>query len=1031
MIARGIVRHPRVTFALTALAVAIGLFCMRRLPLEVFPDVAPPTFQLVVHAEGLDAVGASRSVAAPLEEALADVSGVLYHSSSCTDDGVCRCDVTFRSDVSQETALSRIKELVRRTEGKLPASAASRGVEIVQGLNDTVALYAFSAKQGAVPRGLVSGVVKSRLLGVDGVGRVEVSGERRRTVRIVLDTVKLSGLRLSLASVAAKLNACRGRGERLREEKGDIVVEGLVNTLGDFGGVVVCENANTGGRILLKDISRMEVYDSPVDGRGLDGREVVMMRVRKRAGANASDTAVRVKSLMEDLSRDFPEGVACELVTDAASGARTFMRDMAVTPLLAFLFVGVVLLVFWRSLKLAVIPLIVAVASIVSSFVLQWWFAFTFNALTVFGFVLVIGSLVDTALIVIERARIGMASGGQPPRQAMEDAVRSSFGVMFASTILVAVCYIPLFFCGGVASRLHLQFAFTACMALALSAVFALTLAPVVFALFVRDQGGKGRASGDFRLSFLLRGWERLYLSVAGWFVKHPVFACVVVMVGLCCFLPLKSILPKVLFGKDTIDRAVVEVVLPPECGNDKVEQVCAEASAALKDMPDLKRVMFSVGEGELQGNGGNCGRLSVEFNQRLKPARANAVLSEIRNRLSSIQDARIGVFVPSSVRGIGRFDGLEFSLCRHGGAAGDLSDAARALAAQIEGLDGTLSVEYAPAQFRHQAKVTFDHAKVSAFGVAPNAGESAIQEAVMPRRLPPFGLADGACDVVLAKSDGAVELDALEKIQLRAAGDALVPLAALGKVSMKPVPLSVTRFNGMDSVAFVVRLAPGASPERLVQAIGDIPLPEGCTVAWSGIAVQENVNRGGTRILVGIALFAIYLLLAAWYESWTLPIPVVGAASVAILGSLLGLLVTGAPLNIYAQVSLVVVVGVVVKLAVLVVGSARNRFAEGRTAVEAASESMRRTFLPVQMAAWTSLAGCVPLLFAVGLGTSEQFVLGVVAVFGIAATIFVGLFLVPALYVAAERLDGKIGVAPLRIRSRRSRKPRRRAVKT
>ena len=1024
MIARGIVRHPRATFALTALAMAFGLFCMRRLPLEEFPDVAPPAFQLVAHAAGLDAVGASRSVAAPLEEAFADVPDVLYHSSTCTDDGTCRFDVTFRSDVSQEVALSRVKELVARIEGKLPASVASRGLEIVQGLNDTVAIYVFSGREGAVPRNLVSGMVKPRLLGVDGVGRVEVSGERRRTVRIVLDTVKLSGLRLSLSDVAEKLNACRARGERLREEKGDIVVEGLVNALGDFGGVVIREDANTGGRVLLKDIARIELHDLPADGRGLDGREVVMVRVRKRSGANASDTAVRVKRLMEDLSGDFPEGVACELVADAASGARTFLHDMAITPLLSFLFVGIVLLVFWRSFKLAVIPLIVAVASIVSSFMLQWCFSFTFNALTVFGFVLVIGSLVDTALIVIERARIGMASSGQPPRQAMEGAVRSSFGVMSASTILVAVCYVPLFFYGGVASRLHLQFAFTACMALALSAIFALTLAPVVFALFVRD-AGKGGSPGGFRLAFLLRGWERLYLCVAGWFVGHPVFACAVVAVGLCCFLPLKSVLPKILFGKDAVDRAVVEVVLPPECGVDRVECACLESSAMLKDIPDVRRVMFSVGEGELHGNCGNCGRLSVEFVRRLSPGRANALLAEIRKRLSYIQDARVGVFVPSSIRGIGRFDGLEFSLCSHGGAAGELADAVRSFARQVEKLDGVLNVEYASTLFRHQAEVAFDHGKASAFGVSPTAGESAIKEAVMHRRLPAFNLADGACDVVLAKSDSAVELDALEKIQLRAAGDALVPLAALGKVSMKPVPLASTHFNGMDSVAFVVRLAPGASPEKLVRAIGAVPLPRECSIAWSGIAVQEDVNRGGTRILVGMALFAVYLLLAAWYESWTLPFPVVGAALMAILGSLLGLFATGAPLNVYAQVALVVVVGAVVKMAVLIVGSARNRFAEGRTAAEAASESMKRTFLPVQMAAWTSLAGCVPLLFAVGIGTSEQFVLGVVAVFGMLATIFVGLFLVPALYVAAERLDGKLGAAPLRIRRRRPRKNR------
>ena len=1023
MIAKGILRHPRVTLALTALSVAAGLFCMRRLPVEEFPNVAPPSFQVTARADGLNASDANRAVAVPLEEAFLDLPGVLYRSSVCTDSGFCQCDVTFRTGVSPETALHEIKEAIRRAEGRLPAAVRSRGIDVIQGLDDTVTLYAFSAEGGGVPDG-VAGAFRTRILGVEGVESVEISGERTRTVRIVFDPVKLSGLQMTMPEVAEKLSACRAGGGEVSDGNGEVRIEGLVSHIGDFGEVVVREDAKSGGRVLVKDIARIEVEESTDNAVTLDGREVVLMRVRKRADSHASEVAERVKALVDGMMKDLPKGVSCALVADAASGARTFMRDVAVTPLVSLVLVGLVLLLFWRSVRMAVVPFVVAMASIVASFVLQSWFSFTFNALTVFGFVLVIGSLVDTALIVIARARFGMLSSGLPPRVAMEDAVRRSFGVMVASTVLVAVCYVPLAFMPGMVSRLHLQFAFTSCMALALSAVFALTLAPVLFSFLVRDDGV--RSPGGSKQPPIPRGWASVCQGVAGWFIRHPSFAIVLLVAAVSCLVPFKRLLPKMLFGKDRVDRVVVEVALQPESARLRTERVCDEAACRLKELKDVKHVLSVVGQSALYGSGDCFGRLTVEFLRRLSPKEANEVCADIRKRLASIAEARICVFTPSPVRGVGRFDGLEFSLCGRGCSAQALADVARSLAGRIEAMEGVHDVMCAIPANGHRVKLDIDHAKTSAFGILPEAASSAIRDAIAPLRLGGFSLADGACEVVLSKSDSAAtEPDALERLLLPAAGGAFVPVSALGKVSVEAVPQAVARFNGADAIGFVVRLAPGASPERLVEAISATELPKGFSVAWSGIAVQESVNRGGTRILVGLALFAVYLLLAAWYESWTLPLPVVGTALVAILGSLAGLASAGLPLDIHAQVALVVVVGIAVKLSVLIVGSARNRFLEGKPAEVAAEEGMKRTFRPVQLAAWTSLAGCVPLLFAVGVGTGEQFVMGVVAVSGVAATILAGLVLTPALYVVAERLNGKLGGPPIRIRRRRPRKGR------
>lgn len=1019
MIAKGVLRHPRVTIALTALAIAAGLFCLRILPIESFPSVAPLTFQVTAVTEGLGAEETGRLVAGPLENAFADLPDVMYHSSFCSDDSSCRCSITFKSGVSPARALRSVKDAIRRARGDMAKVPIAKEMEVTQCQDDTIALYSFSSDGGCVPSGLIDRIFRSHMLGVDGVASVEFSGARKRTVRIDLDAVKLSGLQLTTSNVVETLLAYSADGERSKAGSGVVVAEGLDGEIGNLGDVSVKENPETGGRVLLKNVADIAICDVPHESVMLDGREVVLMRVRKKADANAVETAESVKRMMEKLAKDLPLGISCALIAESSSGVMAFMRDVFVTPIVSFLLVGFALSAFWRSVKVAFSAMAVVVASVVSSFVIQYWFGFTFNALAVFGFVLIFGSLVDTSVIVIERANMALSKTSVSVRGAMEDAVRRSFGVVAASTILVVVCYVPLMFLQGMVAHLHLQFAFAACVALAMSSVFALTLAPVIFAAIVRT-GAWRPSSGKSPLFCIARGWASLCNAVSAVLVRRPGIALALVFAIACCLVPFRHLLPKVLFGKDWVDRVVVELVLPPESGIDETRRVCSEVSSSLRSLPEVKSVLALPGQGALHERGDSFGKLTVEFGRHMPPREVDGICAGIRERLASSGKIRVAVFIPSPVRGVGRFDGLEFSLCSNGAKGDVLADAAFGLERCIRSLPGVQDVVCAVPQNGHRTKLSIDRGKASMFGITPGTVENEIRDAIAPVALKDFRLADGVCDVVIGKTvDAENEPEVLSRMLMPAAGGARVPVSAFGTVSVEPAPMAKSHFNGKESVNFVVRLLPGVSPERFMRTIEELPLREGLAIEWSGLAVQEGTNRRGTRILVSLTLFVLYLLLVAWYESWTLPLPAIAASLISIFGAFAGLWITGTPLNIHAQVSLVVVVGIAIKLSVLIVGASHNRFTEGATIEAAAIEGMKRTFRPVQIASWTSLAGCVPLLFAIGVGTSEQFALGIVAVSGIIAVILVGLNLIPALYVLAERLDTKLGAAPLRIRSR------------
>lgn len=1020
MIVSGILNRPRLTLALTALFVLTGCLCMWNLPVEKFPSVSPPTFRIKLQTQGFDAKDADGLVMQPLLNSISDVSDVLYHSSVSVSGGESRCDVTFRAGADGELALLRLREAVRSAELQMPAEVVRKGVSVLRNVDDVVLTCAVRSRSNEPLSIRTVADMKSRVLSLAGVEGVEIDAAADKTVRVVLDPVKLAGLGLSVSDVARVLDARRPQVGLLGPSHGSSLrVEGFRMSVADLEDIVIRDDPQTGGRVMLKNVGCVVLSDDRVCRTRLDGRDAIVFKVRKKAFANAADTAKAVRDVIGECIGG-REGFETVYIADASSDVKTFLRTVAMAPLMAVLLIALVMFLFLRSVREVMVPLFVAAASVVGSFVFQAWLGFTFNALTILGFVLVIGSLVDDALVVIEMARADRAVRKLSAKDAMSAAVRRSLDVLAVSTFISAVCYLPLVFVKGMASEMYLQFAFTSCMALALSAVFAAALAPVLFVVLVRAAPVRA-VKRNGMLAWCARRWRLAWHASTGFWTARPWLAVVVLLAAACSFAVFRQILPKTFFGDAAAGSVVVEVAALKDVTSAETVRLGGEVAGRLMGVEGVKHVLSVHGQGGLSGGGDRFLRLTLVLHRPLSSDGLDRFIDEVRRVTSDIENVAVSALAPSPVQGVGRFAGLEFHLTGSKGGDGELQSAMYDFAGKVSGLDGVCEVVTPLALTDSRVKLTVDAEKAESMGVSPAAAASVLRGRFEPKVLKGFALSDGVFDVELSEfAELGADAHEVSRMLLPVSGGGLVSVSSLGSVSEEPVPQYVGRFRGAPAVGGVVRIEPGAAPERVMREMSAIPLPDGVNLEWSGIAVQESVNRGGTRMMIGLSLLFAYLLLVAWYESWVLPLPSVGTAAIAVFGSLWGLCLAGEPLDFHAQVALVAVVGIALKGSSLIVDAIRDEHERGRSLRVSALAGAVRVFRPVQMTIWTSLFGVIPFLVTAGVGMSAQRVLGVVSVSGVLTVLLCGFTLTPALYIVAERLRGVVSKKPMRTRRRR-----------
>ena len=1024
MFSQFFINHPRFAFVLAIALSLCGTIAYLQLPVEEYPEIAPVTIRVGANYPGASAQVVADTIALPVEDQINGVENVLYYSSTCNNSGSYSCSVTFASGTDSNMALVNLQNAVKRAEAKLPSIVKQQGISVQKRNSDTLAMYAFATdgrKYSLQQLGdFVEQNVKEAVMRLEGVSVAEVAASQAYAMRVWLNPVRMSGLGISISDISRAIEAQNvqaaagtvGSEYSNRYLSYKLNVDGRLKTADEFAAIVVRNDPETGGQVLLGDVARVEIGSKSYAGRSaFNGRESIGLSVYKTPEANALEVVERVKATLDDWMKRLPEGVTCEIANDATSFTRVFMDEIKWTLLIALALVVLITWVFLQDLRATLVPAVAIPISLLTAFVFIWAFGFTINILTMFGLILVIGSLVDDAIVVVENTQTLMATEGLSAKEAASKSMRQITGAVIATTLVTVACYIPLAFYGGMVGKMYIQFAFTMCVALCISTFVALTLSPVLCSLLLRPP--KNRPSRLFApVNFVIDGARKGYLAVVRLLVRRVVVTAVLfaAAAGGCWFL--KDCVKETLLPDEDKGMIMMDVELPQGATLERTNRVLDDIQDRIKDIPGVKGVMLISGNGSMSGSGEHCGMgvllLDHWDNRKTPETQVGAIIGEIRKRTADVYAAKVTCFTTPAISGLGRLGGVGFNLCSDSGAdATELASAAQAFARRIQELPEAGRVTCGFRADTPQLRLSLDRQKAKALGVDPSAVFSTLQNKLASVYVNDFNKDGRAYEVLVqSRADFRATPEDVADFHVPGADGKMVPLSAIATVAYEIGAREVTRFNKMPSASINAQAAPGVAPLELISAIERAGAPEGYHIEWSEMSLQEKENQGRLGLLMGLAALFAYLFLVAQYESWTIPLPVMCSVIFALAGAYLGLWVTGTPMSIYAQLGLVMLIGLSAKNAILMVEfSKQQREEAGLPVAEAALKGADLRFRAVQMTAWSFLCGVLPLVLATGAGAGSQKAIGISTFSGMLASTFVGIFFTPALYALFQRL--------------------------
>ena len=1027
MISQFFIDRPRFAFVIAIAMSLCGLIAVLRLPVEEYPEIAPTTIRVSASYPGASAQVVADAIATPVEDQINGVENMAYYSSTCDNSGSYSCSVAFISGADSDMALVNLQNAVKRAEAKLPAVVRQRGVMVQKRNSDMLAMYAFTTdgRRFTLEQlgDYVEKNVKEAVMRLDGVSVAEVMAAREYAMRVWLDPVRMGGLGVTIQDVSSAIerqNVQAAAGSVGGEYASPYLsyklnVEGRLATPEEFAAIVVRNDAATGGQVLLGDVARVELGSQSYAGRSaFNGREAIALAVYKTPGANALEVVRRVKAELDDWTARLPEGVSLKIGHDATAFTLVFMKAIVST---LFMALGLVVLITWLFLQDAratVVPAVAIPISLLASFVFTWAFGYTVNVLTMFGLILVIGSLVDDAIVVVENTQTIMAEGGLDAKEAARRGMRQITGAVIATTLVTVACYVPLVFYGGMVGRMYIQFAFTMCVALSLSTCVALTLSPALCALLLR---APGRPSALFKpVNAALDLSRRAYLAVVGALVRRPVVTAILFAAVCAAALWMNGHVKETLLPDEDKGSITLDIELPKGAALSRTNKALDEIYERVRGIPGVASVMLISGSGPMCGTGENCAQGQVKLahwdERRTPETQISAVIAEINRRVADVYAAKVKCFTSPPIMGLGRVGGVGFNLCSDAGAtSAELAAAAAAFRKKVQALPEAAFVSCSFNADVPQLRLKLDRRKAQALGVDPQTVFSTLQNKLAGAYVNDFNLAGGTYEVIVQSTAGLrARAEDVADFHVAAAGGAQVPLSAFAEIVRETGPQQITRFNKMPSASLNAQAAPGVAGLTLIRAIEKIPPPQGFHVEWSEMSRQEKENEGRLGMLMALAAFFAYLFLVAQYESWTIPLPVMCSVVFALAGACAGLWITGVPMSIYAQLGMVMLIGLAAKNAILMVEFAKDaREREGRGVEEAALLGADRRFRAVMMTAWSFLFGVLPLVLATGAGAGSQKGIGITTFSGMLAATFVGVCFTPALYALFQKIREKI----------------------
>ncbi len=1017
------IRRPVLAAVISVVITLLGVFSIRLLPISRYPQITPPAVQVQAFYPGATAEDVATAVAAPIEEQLSGLQGLLYFTSANSSDGTMSLQVYFDVSRDQDLAAVDVQNAVKLAEPRLPDAVRQNGITILKANSDILAVLALTSTDPRYNAPYLTNYLKlyveDEVKRVPGVGNAQTFGGLEFSMLLQLDPDRMAKLGITVGDVAAAVreqNATNPAGRIGREPAPPgteltvpVTAQGRLQTPDEFDDVVVRAKAD-GSLVRLRDIGQAVLGSRNYDFSGrLNGSPTAFTLLFLRPGANALAVRAAIEKRMEELAHNFPPGIRYQIPFDTTPFVTASINEVVKTLAEAMVLVALVVFLFLQSFRATLIPMLAVPVSVIGTFLGMLMIGFSINVLTLFALVLAIGIVVDDAIVVIENAERIMAAEGVSARVAADRAIRQVAGALVAIVLVLCAVFVPVGFTGGVTGGLFRQFAITIVIAVVLSGIVALTLTPSLCALLLRESN-EAHTTGFFGV--FNRGFGRVTRGYAGTVDRvlgrpRTWLAAFAVLVALA-FVLWRHV-PTAFIPTEDKGYMAVALQLPDGASLQRTERVIKTVEGYLRQEPAIRNMVALAGLDILsrsnQTNGATIFVNVKPWEERTKNESIDAIAQRLNYKLFGMKDAIGFAFNLPEIPGLGATSGIEANLQNRSGM--DLQDFSQQVTQFVQAANQLPAAGGLNTNFRAnvpQLWVDVDRATAKARGVQLSDLFGTMQAFLSTLYINDFNLY-GRTYRVQAEALPQFRLrpEDIGRLYVRGRDNAMIPVSALTRTEFRGGPTLLTRFNGFTSALLTGAPKGDRSSGELLNELDSLVTnrfgAQGVGLSYSGQSYQERLSSGAAGLVFALGLIIVFLVLAAQYESWSIPFAVLLGVPFGVLGAFLGIWLRHQPADIYFQIGLITVVGLAAKNAILIVEFANDLRKQGHDVRHAAVEAARERFRPILMTSFAFILGVSPLVVAGGAGAASRHSIGTCVFAGMLFATTIGIFFIPLFF--------------------------------
>ncbi|MCM4166528.1 Efflux pump membrane transporter BepE [Arenibacter antarcticus] len=1031
------ITRPVLSTVISIIIVILGLLGLRSLSVTQYPDIAPPTIQVTASYPGASAATILESVIIPLEEQINGVEGMTYITSTATNNGTAAITVYFNQDVDPDIAAVNVQNRVARANPMLPQAVRQTGVLTQKQQTSALMFISFYSDSEDYNDVFLQNYLKINVVPtfqrVEGVGDVNVFGSKDYAMRVWLKPNKMAAYGLSPSDVTAAINeqSQEAAAGTIGENHGEafsyvITYDGRYRTEKEYGDIVI-KALGDGEYLRLRDVATVELdAQSYSSSAKTDGHPSVAMAIYQTPGSDAQKIIEEIRSELGSLEKGFPEGIKYVIPYDTNEFLNASVEKVVHTFIEAFILVFIVVFIFLQDFRSTLIPAIAVPVSIIGTFFFLNLFGYSINLLTLFALLLAIGIVVDDAIVVVEAVHAKIDEGAKDIEKATVEAMEEITGAIISITLVMAAVFIPVTFITGPTGVFYEQFGITLIVAILISAVNALTLSPALCALLL-----KPHTEEENKKTFLQRffrafnaGFDatvRRYGKSLGFLYRNKWITGAILVASIVGIVWASNTTPSGFVPDEDRGLVFVNIELPPGASIDRTAEVNREIYSKVKDLPGVSSVTLINGISIINGAGNNYGlgfiKLDEWKDRETDDLSTKAITGKLFGIAATVSDANIIFFSPPSIPGFGNSSGVEVNLLDQSG--GDFSELDQVNKEFIGKLMQRPELMYAQSSFSTeypQYKLDINVPLAKDYGVNINSIFNTLQGYIGSIYAADFSRFGKQYRVYIQSlPESRAEKQDLNSLYVKTKSGEMAPITQFVSVERVFGPQSVTRFNLFNSTKITAAVNPGFSTGDAISAVEEVSteLPANFSTAYSGLT-REEINAGNqTTVILILVIVFVYFLLSAQYESYLLPFAVLFSLPLGIFGAFISTKFAGLENNIYFQIALIMLIGLLAKNAILIVEFAIQRRKKGETIFDSAIDAAKARLRPILMTSFAFIFGLLPLVLATGVGSEGNRAIGTGAVGGLLIGTILGVFVIPILFILFQWLDEKVSRKP------------------